>query len=72
MENRVEIKELFDALYLCEGELTPGQTDFIRGAKKQFHKTKELSDRQISVLREIKRFLPSEEVRFSGAFLRTK
>jgi len=66
MENTTAIKELFDSLYLSEKQLTPAQADFIRGAKKQFNRTKELSDRQVAVLREIKSFLPSQKVRYSG------
>jgi len=61
-----EIKELFDFLYVNERQLTAGQMDFIQGCKKQFARTKQLSEKQISVLKDIKQFLPAQEVRFSG------
>jgi hypothetical protein len=60
-----QIKETFDFLYLSEKLLTAGQADFIKGAKRQFTRNKALSDKQISVLSEIKRFLPAQEVRYS-------
>jgi len=62
-----EIKELFDFLYVNERQLTAGQMDFIQGCKKQFSRTKQLSEKQISVLNDIKQFLPAHEVRFSGS-----
>jgi hypothetical protein len=66
MENTVAIKELFDSLYLCEKQLTPSQLDFIRGVKKQFARTKELSEKQVKILIEIKKYLPSQDARYSG------
>lgn len=51
------IKDLFDTLYLNESKLTPGQTDFVDSVKKQFKKSKSVSDKQIEVLRDIKKSL---------------
>ncbi|HEY5124521.1 MAG TPA: hypothetical protein VIK14_12380 [Ignavibacteria bacterium] len=62
----IKIKETFDYLYLCEKQLTPSQLEFIRSVKKQFARTKELSEKQMKILIEIKKYLPAQEVRFSG------
>jgi len=67
MKNTVAAKEILDSLYLNEKQLTSGQLSFIQGCKKQFTKTKELSDKQVQILIEIKKSLPDHEVRFSGS-----
>ena len=72
MENTTAIKEIFDTLYLSEKQLTPSQLDFIRGVKKQFARTKELSEKQVKILIEIKKYLPASEVRFSGSIADNK
>lgn len=64
MKSETLIKELFDSIYLREKHLTLGQVNFIQSLKKQFNKKKELSDKQVSTLKDILRFLP-EEVRYS-------
>jgi hypothetical protein len=56
-----QIKETFDFLYLNEKHLSAGQSDFISGCKKHFHKNKELSEKQLSALLEIKKFLKINE-----------
>jgi hypothetical protein len=58
--NTVAITELFDWLYLCEKQLTAGQMDFIREARKQFRRNKSLSERQFEVLKDIRKHLPAE------------
>jgi hypothetical protein len=55
--NNIEFKEVLDCLYLHESQLTTGQAEFIDSCKKQFNKTKELSDKQFAVLRDIKKSL---------------
>ena len=65
MENTA-IKELFDSLYLCEKQLTAGQMEFINSVQKQFRRDKTLSEKQLSVLREIRKFISGDQVRYSG------
>lgn len=66
MEN-IEIRETFDKLYLNEKQLTAWQVDFIRGCRKYYQRNKTLSEKQLAALREIKKYLPDQEVRFSGS-----
>jgi len=61
MENIVKIKETFDYLYLHQRYLTSGQMDFLRGAKRYFQRNKELSNKQLLVLRDILKYLPQDE-----------
>jgi len=61
MENTVKIKETFDYLYLHQRHLTSGQMDFLRGAKRHFQRNKELSNKQLLVLRDILKYLPQDE-----------
>ena len=70
-DKMIQIKELFDELYLHERELTTGQSDFVRSVKKQFARDKTLSDRQVKTLTEIRRFLP-DQVRFSPVWTKDK
>lgn len=65
MKNLIEIKELFDSLYLCEKQLTAGQMQFIEGCKKYFKKNNCLSDKQSEALREIRKYIPEDPVRYS-------
>jgi hypothetical protein len=65
MENKVQIIELLDSIYLRERELTSGQQDYIRGCKRQLTRTKELSSKQIATLQDICRHLPAQDLRFS-------
>jgi len=51
------IKGAFDSLYLCEKQLTAGQLNFIESCKKQFRRKKTLSDRQLTILGEIKKWI---------------
>ncbi|HUX56002.1 MAG TPA: hypothetical protein VMV77_03445 [Bacteroidales bacterium] len=67
MENTVIVKELLDQLYICEKQLTSGQMNFIHSCKKEFTREKTLSEKQIAVLKEIRKFLPDQEPRFSGS-----
>jgi len=61
MENTIEIVELFDNLYLQDRQLTAAEMDFVNGCKKQFKKTKQLSEKQIRILKDILKFLPDNE-----------
>lgn len=60
-EKTVEIKELFDSLYLREKNMTAGQLSFIRSCKKYFAKNKTLSEKQLSALISIKRGVYTED-----------
>ena len=63
MEKLVEnirIKELLDELYKNENHLTASQHDFIFSCKRQYNRNRDLSERQISVLTEIKKYLKTE------------
>jgi len=55
-----QVRELFGDLYLCQKSLTASEMDFINGCRKQFKKTKQLSEKQIRVLRDILKFLPTD------------
>jgi len=59
-EKTVKIKELFDNLYLHDRQLTAAEKDFVSGCRKYFQKNKQLSDRQIRVLKDILKFLPTD------------
>jgi hypothetical protein len=62
-----QIKETFDFLYLNEKQLSAGQSDFISGCKRYYHKNKELSEKQLSALMEIRKYLKTEEpIRFTN------
>jgi len=50
-----ELKELFDALYLSTSGMTAGQVDFIESCKKQYRKSGTISERQMTVLIDIKK-----------------
>lgn len=66
MENTVLVNEIFDFLYLREKQLTSSQLEFIRSVKKQFKRDKTLSEKQIKILKEIRKYLLVPGVRFSG------
>jgi len=57
----IAIKELFEALYLSERDLTAGQMDFIEGCKKHFKRNKSLSEKQLSALRDIKKYISGSQ-----------
>jgi len=62
-----QVRELFDNIYLRERELTSGEMDFFRSCQKQFRKTKQLSTKQIRILRDILKYLPQDEpIRMTG------
>ena len=67
MENTIAVFELLDSLYLCEKQLTPSQLEFIQSVKKQFKRDKTLSEKQIKILKEIRKYLLVPGVRFSGS-----
>ena len=55
--NDTEFKEIWDCLYLHSKQLTVGQQQFIDSCKKQFARTKQLSEKQVAVLKDIKKSL---------------
>jgi len=63
----IEAQDLLDALYLVRSGLTAWQETFIRNCRNQFRKEGVLSEKQIKILKEIKKYLPAPEVRFSGS-----
>ena len=67
MENTVLVNEIFDFLYLREKQLTSSQLEFIQSVKKQFKRDKTLSEKQIKILKEIRKYLLVPGVRFSGS-----
>jgi hypothetical protein len=64
-----ETRELFDFLYLSIHHLTTGQMNLIASMKKQFRRNGELSEKQFEVLREIKKYLPIQEVRMTNKIM---
>jgi hypothetical protein len=71
MENSAEIKEvknLFKSLFLNRRNLSRAQLSFCESAQHQFKKSKQLSDKQVSILREIKKFLPGQDARVVSNF----
>lgn len=62
------IKECFDFLYLNQRHLTASQTEFVAGCKRHYSRNKELSERQISALNEIRKYLNAPEtVRYGNS-----
>jgi len=57
MLNEVEVKELFDFLYLQQRHLTASQENFIGGLKRYYRRNKQLSEKQVSALKDIAKFL---------------
>lgn len=51
------IRDLFSDLQASEGRLTDSQVTLIKSMKKYYQKNKKLSEKQLSVLLEIKKFL---------------
>lgn len=65
MKLDVKAKELLDAAYLAQRQMSGGQQVFYQGCRMQFRKTGELSLKQLDTLRGILKFLPTE-TRFSN------
>jgi len=53
----VAIKDIFSTLYLYQNQMTAGQLNFVDGCKKEFKRYKQLSDKQLAVLTDIKKHL---------------
>jgi len=70
--DKIKIKETFDYLYLNENKLSGSQLNFIDSCKKQFRKNKSLSEAQVKVLTEIKKYMnvSGQPIRFSGALIK--
>ncbi len=60
-----KIKELFDAIYLNQKQLTSGQAEFVDSLKRYYHKNKILSDKQLEALSEIFKSFKITEIRFT-------
>jgi len=57
-----EIKSIFDDLQKNEINLNQSQISFIGSVKKYFHQYKKLSDKQIFILAEIKKYMQERQV----------
>jgi len=55
--HEVEIRELFDFLYLQKKHLTGSQENFVWGLKRYYRQNKQLSEKQVSALKDIVKFL---------------
>jgi hypothetical protein len=65
--NEIAVKETFDFLYMNERYLTASQDSFVRGCKTQYQRNKSLSEKQLSVLNEIRKYLNVDEpIRYSN------
>jgi len=63
----VSIKECFDFLYLNKHSLTAYQAEFVEKLKTYYNRNKCLSDKQITILFEIRKYLKvNEQVRFTN------
>lgn len=51
-----EIKELFKQLHEKRQQLTTWQLRFVESLQKQYRKTKELSGKQLAILRDLARY----------------
>jgi hypothetical protein len=60
MENTAEIQDILDHLYLVRTGLTAWQETFIRSCRNQFRKEGNLSEKQVKILRDIKKYFVSE------------
>ena len=59
------LKELFDTLYLSASGMTSGQLEFVDNCKKQFRRNGTISDKQLSVLNDIKKSLTKITPRYT-------
>jgi len=59
------IKEIFDKLYLYRDSLTVGQREYIDSIKKYYKKYHSLSDKQLAVLQDIKKYLVTPMQRYT-------
>lgn len=67
INNTEAIKECFDFLYLYQRHLSASQAEFVQGCKTYFNRNKAISERQLKILREIKKFLPVDtEARYTN------
>ena len=64
-KHSAESKELLDACYLMQRQMSGGQQVFYQGCRMQYNKTGELSEKQMDTLKGILKFLP-RETRFSN------
>jgi len=53
----IQLKELFDYFHLKDRVLSASQSAFIRSCKTQFQRNKELTEKQIQVLNDIKNYI---------------
>lgn len=55
--NSKEIKSAFEYLQMNEDRLNPGQNSFVGSLRKQFVRSKRLSEKQQFILYEIKKYV---------------
>jgi hypothetical protein len=68
IEENKEVRNLFKSLFLNRRNLSRSQLSFCESAQNQFKKSKQLSDKQVNILREIKKFLPGQDARVVSNF----
>jgi len=56
-QNGIRIKEAFDYLHIHRRDMTGAQMQLIDSMKRQFRRNKTLSEKQIKVLTDIKKYL---------------
>jgi len=56
-ETNIEIKEAFKYLAGHEEKLTVSQSEFIDSLRRQYRRIKSLSDKQVEILLDIKKYL---------------
>jgi hypothetical protein len=61
LERNIIIEETFDVLYLNQRYLSAGQADFVAGLKRYYRRNKQLTEKQLSALLEIKKFMKEPE-----------
>ncbi len=56
-QTTIKVKETFDYLHIHRRDMTGGQMQFIASLKQQFRRNKDLSDKQVKCLLDIKKYL---------------
>jgi len=56
-QTTIKVKETFDYLYIHRLDMTAGQMRLIDSFKQQFRRNKDLSDKQVEILLDIKKYL---------------
>jgi len=56
-QTTIQVKETFDYLHLHRQDMTAGQMRLVDSMKQQFRRNKDLSDKQVKILLDIKKYL---------------